>query len=160
MIIRRATEADMPGLTSLLDQVLMVHYEGRPDLFKPGTRKYTDDELRALIASDERPIWVAVAEDAAPGQIWGYAFCEVQDYTQSNNMAPIKTLYIDDLCVDVAARGQHVGSGLYRFVLEWAREHGFHNLTLNVWSCNPSAMRFYERMGLVPYKVGMEQVLD
>jgi GNAT superfamily N-acetyltransferase len=41
----------------------------------------------------------------------------------------------------------------------WAREHGFYNVTLNVWSCNPDAQAFYERMGLVPYKIGMEQVL-
>ena len=31
--------------------------------------------------------------------------------------------------------------------------------TLNVWSCNPSALRFYESMGLVPQKICMEQIL-
>lgn len=159
MNIRRATEADMSGLVSLLDQVLMVHYEGRPDLFKPNTRKYTDQELKALIADDDRPIWVAVAEDAAPGQILGYAFCVVEDFTHSNNMQPNKTLYIDDLCVDEGARGLHVGSSLYHFVCSWAREHGFYNVTLNVWSCNPKAQGFYEAMGLKPYKVGMECIL-
>lgn len=24
------------------------------------------------------------------------------------------------------------------------------------WSCNPGAIKFYERLGLVPYKIGME----
>jgi hypothetical protein len=32
-------------------------------------------------------------------------------------------------------------------------------VTLNVWSCNPAALRFYEARGLTPQKVGMEQVL-
>jgi ribosomal protein S18 acetylase RimI-like enzyme len=159
MIVRRAVEADLPGLARLLDQVLMVHYQGRPDLFRAGTRKYTDDELRDIIADEARPIWVATREDSAPGDILGYAFCEVRDYSTSNNMAPIKTLYVDDLCVDEAARGQHVGTTLYDYVVDWAREQGFYNLTLNVWSCNPSAQRFYERMGLVPYIVGMEKIL-
>ncbi len=108
MDIRRATTADTPGLIKLLDQVLMVHYEGRPDLFRPNTRKYTDVELAEIIADDDRPIWVAVADGAPVGEILGYAFCVVQDFTHSNNMQPIKTLYIDDLCVDEEARGQHV----------------------------------------------------
>ena len=68
-------------------------------------------------------------------------------------------LYIDDLCVDEAARGQHVGSALYHHVCDWAADHGFYNVTLNVWSCNPRAQGFYEAMGLKPYKVGMEHIL-
>ena len=160
MEIRRATTADMPGIIKLLDQVLMVHYNGRPDLFRAGTRKYTDSELAAIIADDERPIFVAVEKGAAPGEILGYAFCVVEDFSHSNNMAPVRTLYVDDLCVDEDARGKHVGSTLYHWVVDWAREQGFYNLTLNVWSCNPGAQKFYERMGLKPYKVGMELILQ
>ena len=33
------------------------------------------------------------------------------------------------------------------------------NLTLNVWNCNPSAMRFYEAQRLVPQRIGMELIL-
>ena len=160
MNIRRATTADTPGLVKLLDQVLMVHYEGRPDLFRPNTRKYTDAELAEIIADDDRPIWVAVADGAPAGEILGYAFCVVQDFTHSNNMQPIKTLYIDDLCVDEEARGQHVGSALYHYVCDWAAEHGFYNVTLNVWACNPKAQGFYEALGLVPFKTGMEHILQ
>ena len=61
--------------------------------------------------------------------------------------------------MDSACRGRHVGSRLYRAALDLARELGCYNLTLNVWSCNPEAMAFYERMGLKPLKVGMEAVL-
>ena len=159
MILRRAIPADLPGLAKLLDQVLMVHYEGRPDLFVPNTRKYTDDQLREIIADDERPIFVAVAEDAAPGDILGYAFCVIEDYSNSTNMQPHRTLYIDDICVDEDARGRHVGSEVYHHVIDWAREQGFYNVTLNVWSCNPGAQQFYEALGMTPYKIGMEQIL-
>ena len=159
MIVRRARKTDLPGLTRLLEQVLMVHYKGRPDLFLPDTRKYTDSELQFIIADDMTPVWVAVADDAKPGEVLGHAFCVVRDYTHSNNMAHVKTLYIDDICVDEAARGHHVGAALYRHVTDWARESGFYNVTLNVWVCNPGARAFYEHLGLIPYKVGMEQVL-
>ena len=69
------------------------------------------------------------------------------------------TLYIDDICVDETARGQGVGRALYDHILDYAREKGCYNVTLNVWNCNPGAMAFYEKLGLAPYKVGMEKIL-
>lgn len=159
MIIRSAVPADLPGIHRLLDQVLAIHAEGRPDLFRAGTRKYTDTEILGLIADADRPRFVALDEDAAPGELLGYALCAVKDYSSSHSMQPIRTLYIDDFCVDEAARGQHVGTALYNYVLDWAREQGFYNITLNVWECNPSARRFYEAMGMQVQKTEMEAIL-
>ena len=159
MDIRRAQEKDMPGIIDLLQHVMIVHHNGRPDLFIAGTTKYTEAELRQIIADDERPIFVAVEEGAPAGAILGYAFCVWEDTTGSNNLVPHRTLYVDDICVDEKARGKHVGTALYQHVIAYAKAEGFYNVTLNVWSCNPGAQRFYEAMGMKPYKVGMEQVL-
>jgi len=159
MMLRRATIQDMPGIANLLDQVREVHHQGRPDLFKASGRKYFDDELAALIADDARPIFVAVEEDAKPGDILGYAFRIHQQHVNDNVLTDVRTLYIDDLCVDERARGKHVGTRLYEHVLQYAREQGFYNVTLNVWACNESAHRFYEHLGLVPLKYGMEVIL-
>ncbi len=161
MQIRPATEEDIPGLHELLIQVCNVHAEGRPDLFIPNARKYTDEELAGLIADPKHPIFVAVDENREEGshELLAHAFCEIQDHAGSNNLCPETTLYLDDLCVNANARGQHVGEELYRFVLDYAKEQGFYRLTLHVWSCNPKAQGFYEHMGLVPYMVGMEQIL-
>ena len=74
-------------------------------------------------------------------------------------MQPIRTLYIDDLCVDGNTRGKGVGHALYRHVLEVAKDTGCYNVTLNVWACNPAALRFYEHCGLTVQKIGMEQIL-
>ena len=148
MEIRRAEEEE------LLRQVNLVHHKGRPDLFKYGARKYTDEELRVLIHDDSRPIFVVL--DGA-GTVQGYAFCIFQQYVNHNIMTDIKTLYIDDLCVDEACRGQHIGTALYRHVPDFAR--GCYNVTLNVWSLNESAMKFYQAQGLMPQKVGMEVLL-
>ena len=63
MEIRRAKEQDMDGINKLLLQVCLVHHNGRPDLFKYGAKKYTDEELRAIIRDDKRPIFTAVGED-------------------------------------------------------------------------------------------------
>ena len=156
MEIRRAVNQDMEDINRLLLQVCLVHHRGRPDLFKYGAKKYTDEQLRALIADDSRPIFVAVGED---GHVAGYAFCVFQQHTGDNILTDIRTLYIDDLCVDDNRRGQHIGSQLYQYVLDFARENGCYNVTLNVWSCNEAAMKFYEACGLKPQKVGMEVIL-
>ena len=156
MIIRRAEEPDIPGINHLLYQVCKVHQEGRPDLFTDGGKKYNDDELREIIRDDERPIFVGVDED---GRVLGYAFCVFERYDGTGAMTRRATLYIDDLCVDEQIRGQHIGTQIYDAVIEFAKQSGCYNVTLNVWCCNPSAMKFYEARGLKPLKIGMETVL-
>jgi len=156
MYIRRAKENDMPGINNLLRQVLMVHHNGRPDLFKANAKKYTDEQLAELIKNDTKPIFVCVDEEET---VLGYAFCVWQQHVNNEILTDIKTLYIDDLCVDETRRGQHIGKSLYEHVLAYAKENNFYNVTLNVWSLNESAMKFYEACGLVPQKVGMETIL-
>ena len=156
MSIRRAEEKDMNGINNLLCQVLMVHHNGRPDLFKPNAKKYTDEELKAIIKDDARPIFVATDDS---DRVLGYAFCVFQQHLNNNILTDIKTLYIDDLCVDETLRGHHIGRELYDYVLNFAKESGCYNLTLNVWSCNTTAQKFYEKCGLTPQKIGMEQIL-
>lgn len=153
--IRRAGAQDVAGVHELLSQVLEVHAAGRPDLFRTGTRKYTDDELLGIFANDETPVFVAVEGP----EVLGHAFCVLEDHTAENNWQDVKTLYIDDICVSEKSRGRHVGTALYRHVIDYARGLGCHDVTLNVWSCNPGAKAFYQAMGMTPYKVGMEQVL-
>ena len=156
MTIRRAMEKDIPKMGDLLRQVCLVHHNGRPDIFNVG-RKYSDEELAALLQDDTRPILVAVDDTDA---VMGYCFCIYQQHVGNSVLTDIKTLYIDDLCVDESLRGRHIGKALYEAAVQMARDTGCYNLTLNVWSCNPSAMRFYEAQGLVPQKVCMELVLE
>ena len=154
-LVRRAAEKDIPSLMDLLKQVNKVHYDGRPDLFKLET-KYSPDELSKIIADNDTPVFVCEGEG---GKVLGHGFCVMQRPENTRLLTDILTLYIDDICVDESARGMHVGEAIYEHIIEYARSNGCYNVTLNVWSCNPGAMKFYEKMGLVPYKVGMEKIL-
>ena len=154
-MIRQAMQKDIEGIGRLLLQVDLVHHNGRPDIFKVG-RKYSDAELQLLLQDPSRPILVYTDECDA---VLGYCFCIYQQHTDSSVLTDIKTMYIDDLCVDERMRGKHIGRALYEAACTLAKENGCYNLTLNVWSCNPSALRFYESMGLVPQKIGMEYIL-
>ena len=139
----------------LLKQVCLVHHNVRPDIFKVG-RKYSYEELKELLKDESRPIFVSVDEN---DEVMGYCFCIFQQHKDNSVLTDIKTLYIDDLCVDKNLRGKHIGKELYEAAVKFAKYNGCYNITLNVWSCNTSAMRFYEAQGLVPQKVGMELIL-
>lgn len=151
--IRKAEIRDIPRIMELLSQVLEVHAKGRPDLFQSGTTKYSESELVEILADSERPIFVA-----DNGKVVGYAFCVFQRHKEQNT-PDFTTLYIDDLCVDENCRGEHIGTALYEYVLDFAKRNGCYNVTLNVWACNESAMRFYEKCGLSVQKIGMEKIL-
>ena len=157
-MIRPAQVRDIPDVLHLLHQVLDVHHRGRPDLFRPGATKYSGEELADIFANPDTPVFVCT-DDAGGDRVLGYAFCIRQQILGDAIRTEVPTLYIDDLCVDEACRGQGVGRQLYEHVLAFARANGYYNVTLNVWSCNPGAMAFYERMGLRPQKVGMEVIL-
>ena len=156
--VRKAQSGDIEGILKLLSQVLEVHHSGRPDLFKGGAVKYTGDELAEIICDESRPIFVAEEQNGESG-ILGYCFCIFKQEKDNNILTDIRTLYIDDLCVDENVRGRRIGETLYRYVLDFAKREGFYNITLNVWALNSPAIGFYEKMGLSVQKLGMEKIL-
>ena len=156
MKIRKAEEKDIPRLLALLGQVLQIHAEIRPDIFISGTTKYTVGQLAELLKQEDKPIYVAVDEDDV---CMGYAFCQLKEQPFSTNMVPFKSLFIDDLCVDRQARGQHLGESLFEYVKQQAKELGCYEVTLNVWAGNTSAEHFYEKMGMKTKERQMEYIL-
>jgi ribosomal protein S18 acetylase RimI-like enzyme len=154
-MIRKASKEDIPRIIELLHQVNMVHHKLRPDLFKPYTTKYNEQELALMINDDSKPIFVYL-----DGNILGYAFCQIKEVKDDQLLEDIKTLYVDDICVDEKARGKHVGKALYEFVRDYARSIGCNNITLNVWEGNEPALRFYENMGMNVQKTTMEIVFS
>ncbi len=156
MIIRRAESGDANKINDLLYQVASLHAEGRPDIFKAATKKYSDQELVEIIKCDTTPIFVATDDG---GQVLGYAFCVHKCIENNILLQDKKTLYIDDICVDESARGEHIGKSLYEYVSLYAKERGFDNITLNVWAFNEGAYEFYKKCGMVPQRIIMEQDL-
>lgn len=153
-MVRKAAKKDIKSIIGLLHQVDMVHHVIRPDLFKPNTTKYNEQELEVLLDDDSKPIFVY--DD---GKVLGHAFCQITEVKDHHLLQDVKTLYIDDICVDELARGQHVGKALYEYVCDYARSIGCYNITLNVWEGNDSASCFYKNMGMEVQKTGMEIIL-
>lgn len=156
MTIRRAEEKDIPRLIELLGQVLELHAKARPDIFVPGTTKYTAEDLKTMIEDDENPIFVAVDDT---GEVIGYAFCQLRTQPFTNTMVPFRSFFVDDFCVDEKARGQHVGKRLFEFIKQEAVRQDCYEVTLNVWRGNDGAERFYEKMGMQTKERQMEYIL-
>lgn len=157
MDIRRAVKEDIPDVLGLLSQVLEVHASIRPDIFIPGTTKYSNEELEEMFLDDDRPVYVAVDGE---NHVRGYAFCQLQQPPFTSTMIPRKLLYIDDICVDESARGQHIATSLFGHVKSEAKRLGCYELTLNVWEGNDDALAFYRAMGMKPKETQMEYILN
>ena len=155
MEIRLANTSDIPGMIRLLRQVGQVHHDIRPDLFRDGAQKYSPSDLEALLQDAARPIFVGVED----GCMLGYCFCILEEVKDNPVLCDVKSLYIDDLCVDETIRGKHVGTKLYDHACAYARSIGCRSVTLNVWCGNDSAMGFYESRGMKPRKIYMETAL-
>ncbi len=154
--IRRAEEKDTDRVLDLLSQVLWVHHNGRPDIFKANATKYSRRELAEMFRDDLNPIFVWADEnDVAQG----YIFCQTEQHTGHAVLTDIRTLYVDDLCVEEKMRGRGIGRALYEFAVRYARENGYYNLTLRVWNLNEPAMRFYKSLGLRTQNEHLEQIL-
>lgn len=154
-IIRPAKPSDLEAVDSLLREVLRVHHEIRPDLFRKEGKKYNDSELLAIFGNPSSPVFVYEDESG----VAGYIFCELRQNANSGSLNPIKTLYIDDLCVSPSRRGKGIAKALYRHAESFAREKGCHNITLHVWEGNSAARSFYDGVGMKPQYTSMETVL-
>lgn len=153
--IRLAKEEDIEKINELLFQVQKIHSDVRPDLFKANTKKYTTLEIKKILNDKNKPIFVATN---GLNEICGYAFCIIIE-NNSSTLNNLKTLYIDDLCVDKTKRLNHIGTMLYEYVLNYAKEINCYNVTLNVWADNKDAVKFYEHIGMKIQKLGMEKII-
>lgn len=153
-MIRKAETQDIEAICRLLEQILKVHHAVRPDLFRASGKKYDQKALQDMLACPQKPVFVY--EDN--GEVEGYIMCQ-EHLACGSALMPVKTLYIDDLCVDEKTRGKGIGKELFQYAREYARKNGFYNVTLHVWEGNPGAQHFYESLGMQPQYTSLELII-
>ena len=157
-MIRKAEPKDALRISALLRQVLEVHAAIRPDLFRSGLQKYSEEEVLALIAQPDYLIFVET--DEADVTV-GYCICCEKEIADGQ-FARVgwKELYIDDLCVDETHRRTGIAQRLFAYVRQYAMDNGFAWITLNVWEGNDGAAAFYRMMGMQPRSTTLEYRID
>jgi ribosomal protein S18 acetylase RimI-like enzyme len=140
---------------ALLCQIGQLHRELRPDIFRPTTLKYDEEQILQILRDEKRPVFVAVQGE----RVLGFAFCMVKSVRNNSMFVDMDEFYIDDFCVDETCRSQGIGQALYRYIYDYAKERNFRAVTLNVWDCNERAIKFYKKLGLLPQRYFMEAVL-
>jgi ribosomal protein S18 acetylase RimI-like enzyme len=68
--------------------------------------------------------------------------------------------YVDNLVVAQESERKGVGRALLAFVERRAREHGYREVALDVFTVNRGAIAFYERHGYRPDHIRMTKPLD
>ena len=153
--IRNAVISDIDKISSLLYQVQKVHSDVRPDLFVEGSRKYSDEQLRQIIADETRPVFVAEEN----GTVVGYAFCAFVGNGGSTALADIKTLYIDDLGVDENHRGKGIGKLLYEHAVGFAKKSRLLQSYAQRLGRQLLSRCVLRKIGMKKQKIGMEIIL-
>lgn len=153
IIIRKALSSDSESIMKLLLYIADLHHNGRPDIFRPASKKYTMAEFEDILRDEKKPVFVA---DDGSGNVLGYAFCILKECTGHAMLCDRKTLYIDDFCVDERYRGRQIARRLMEAVKAFAARQGAASIELNVWNFNEPAVAFYEHFGFTPLKTIME----
>ena len=129
IVIRKATEEDIPAIFGLIQELAR---------FEDGLENVRNsiEQMKA----EQEYFNCYVAEKS--GEVVGMALYFFAYFTWVG-----KSLYLDDLYVKQAYRGQNIGSRLMAKMKEVARQENCKRLRLQVLHWNSNAIEFYEKSG-------------
>ncbi|MBQ7699562.1 MAG: GNAT family N-acetyltransferase [Clostridia bacterium] len=156
MIIEKAKKEQAKEIVTLLKYICEVHRKGRPDVFISGQPKY-DEEAVCRLIDDENYRLVAATED---GYVIGYMIAKIVENESGPHIKTVKTLYIDDICVDKRYAHKGVGTALFEEAKRIGKGSGCERIDLNVWAFNGAAIEFYKKMGMSVSRMSMEYKLQ
>jgi ribosomal protein S18 acetylase RimI-like enzyme len=133
LAFRYAEAADFAAVLDLASQ-LARHIEAE-------TPPLTVAQFETYYLSPHAPMRLLLA--VRDGQVVGMI-----SWTLTHELYSADTrVYISDVSVDHAARGQGIGAALMAEAKVWAHAHNASKLGWEVWHRNVAAKAFYERLG-------------
>jgi ribosomal protein S18 acetylase RimI-like enzyme len=133
VIIRQAEPRDVPRMLELVRELAL--FERAPEEVTVTLEHMRD----AGFGPD--PVWVGWVAEAG-GEMLGMAVCYVRYSTWKG-----RRLYLEDIIVTEAARGQRIGERLFRQCVAHAVEKDYSGMLWQVLDWNTDAIRFYDRFG-------------
>lgn len=139
--IRRAVREDCPRLMELVHELAV--FEKAPNEVTVSMEHFVESGF------GPHPVWWAfVAETPAaggqPAQVHGFALYYIRYSTWKG-----QRLYLEDLCVSEAMRGQGLGKLLFERVLQEAKDNHYSGMVWQVLDWNEPAIKFYKKYNAV-----------
>jgi GNAT superfamily N-acetyltransferase len=129
--IRRAVKEDCPRLLELITELAI--YEKAPNDVTVTLEHFTESGFGST------PVWWAfVAEE--DGAIHGFALYYIRYSTWKG-----QAMYLEDIIVTEAMRGQKIGKLLFERLIEEAKEKKFNRIIWQVLKWNEPAINFYKK---------------
>ena len=157
LVIRRATNADLPTLGRLGALLVQQHHDFDSRRFLAGDRS-TRHHYAEFLGSqlDDPDVLVLVAEHE--GQVIGYTFAAMEGYDYKSLRGPAGLLH--DILVDPIYRSRGVGTQLLAETLSMLQSKGARQIVLSTAERNESAQRLFTRMGFRRTMIEMTRELD
>lgn len=135
--LRVARREDCPRLLELINELAL--YERAPQEVTVDLQHFKEAGF------GNQPVWKAFVAET-DGFIAGFALYYVRYSTWKGSR-----LYLEDLIVTEAMRGQGIGKLLFNRIMQEARELGFNGMSWQVLDWNEPAINFYKK-----YEAGLE----
>jgi GNAT superfamily N-acetyltransferase len=155
--IRRATIDDAELLARLNAPVQQIHYEARPDVYKPAavTSELIAD-FHGRLAREDIGIFIG---DLA-GEPIGYIVTQLAQRDDNPYSYATRTLIVDQLSINPDQRSKGYGEALMQTAFDLAKTLGIGRVVVGVWAFNERAIAFYERQGFRARDIRMEARID
>ncbi|RNB89925.1 GNAT family N-acetyltransferase [Brevibacillus fluminis] len=136
VLIRPATQSDLPQLLDLLHQYIVDFYQS-PD---PGKEALTN-LVNHLIADPSAGIQFVAEADGQ--RLVGFATL----YFTFNTLEAKRMAFLYDLFVVPGTRGQKIGERLFQTCLSHIRKNGYSHMIWETAHDNHTAQALYDKMG-------------
>lgn len=144
MHVRKATEADAEILAELSLDVLRMHADAYPHMFKqPQDSAESLAFMQKQLADPDATLLLLNLD----GQDMGYAYVRVAEREENPFVFGHKYLYLHHISLRPEARGKGGGAALISAVKEVAAELDLGRIDLETWSFNTKAHGFFQDQG-------------
>ncbi|KNH18628.1 GCN5 family acetyltransferase [Arthrobacter sp. ZBG10] len=137
-VIRAANQHDVPAVLRMIHE--LADYEKEPDAVRN-----TPEMLQEVLFGPDPRVFAAIAENAA-GQVQGFALW----FLNYSTWEGVHGIYLEDLYVSPAARGEGHGKALLQHLAGIALANGYARVEWSVLDWNEPSINFYRSLGARP----------
>ena len=153
-MVRTADINDRERLTELFVGLHRHHVEIKPETFRMPEREWFSGRINEILNDGGQTVLV----HESGGRLNGYAVIKITDVNTEEKI-PRRVCYIDCFAIAEECRRTGIGTELFGAVKAFGKEHGCTGVQLGVSACNTGAVAFYEKMGLSPRTIIMDEII-